>query len=250
MFIQLIRSATIKLDYAGKTFLIDPNFADKHTMPSYMGKSLNPLTELPLSPKEIMWGVDFVIISHLHSDHFDQTAQNYLPTSLPIICQNEDACKIREMGFANIIPLKNALALEQIKIVRTPCKHGSGQVLHEMGIASGFLFKSRSEAVLYWAGDTIWCDAVQKVIAQNNPEVIVTHSCGAIWGEEKVKIVMDAAQTIKVCQAAAYSKVIATHMEAYDHATQSRSTLRAYACANNISSERLLIPYDGEIIRI
>ena len=40
--------------------------------------------------------------------------------------------------------------------------------------------------------------------------------------------------------------VIATHMEALDHATVSREELRAYAKANGIQPERLLIPADGE----
>ncbi len=39
-------------------------------------------------------------------------------------------------------------------------------------------------------------------------------------------------------------------MEALDHATVSRADLRAYARANGISSDQLLIPADGETIEL
>ncbi len=50
MRLQLIRSATLRLDYAGHHLLIDPYFAPKHSRPTYTGKSPNPLIDLPLSP--------------------------------------------------------------------------------------------------------------------------------------------------------------------------------------------------------
>ncbi|MBE0691385.1 MAG: MBL fold metallo-hydrolase, partial [Anaerolineae bacterium] len=42
MIIQLVRNATLRLDYAGQRILIDPYFADKHTLPSFTGLSPNP----------------------------------------------------------------------------------------------------------------------------------------------------------------------------------------------------------------
>lgn len=57
---------------------------------------------------------------------------------------------------------------------------------------------------------------------------------------------MDAVQTTAVCRAAHNSVVIATHMDSVDHATVSRDALRAYAVADGIQPEQLLIPADGE----
>jgi hypothetical protein len=59
---------------------------------------------------------------------------------------------------------------------------------------------------------------------------------------------MDAAQTVAVCRAAPKSIVIATHMDALDHATVSRHALRQYAAANGIQPAQLLIPADGETL--
>jgi L-ascorbate metabolism protein UlaG (beta-lactamase superfamily) len=118
-------------------------------------------------------------------------------------------------------------------------------VLADMGPVSGFVFQAENEPTIYWAGDTIWYEGVADTIIRTQPQIIITHSCGALWGEG-VLIVMDAAQTVAVCQAAPGSKVIATHLDSVDHATVSREALRAYAEANGIGTAQLLIPADGE----
>jgi len=56
MKLTLIRSATLKLEYGGICFLIDPAFADKLTGPSFAGKSKNPLVDLPMRKEEIIAG--------------------------------------------------------------------------------------------------------------------------------------------------------------------------------------------------
>lgn len=117
-----------------------------------------------------------------------------------------------------------------------------------MGNASGFILLSENEPTVYWAGDTIWCEAVDDVIVQIRPDIIITHSCGAVWGNN-ILIVMDAVQTIAVCRAAPKAVVVATHMEALDHATVSRYDLRALAEMEDIKPSQLLIPYDGEILK-
>ena len=68
-----------------------------------------------------------------------------------------------------------------------------------------------------------------------------------MWGD-RVLIIMDAAQTVAVCRAAPNSTVIATHMEALDHATVTRAALRKYAETQGIGPGKLLIPFDGEKI--
>lgn len=120
-----------------------------------------------------------------------------------------------------------------------------------MGRVMGMVLQAVGEPTLYWAGDTVLCDGVSAALAAFAPAVIVTHSCGARWPDTDGKrqlIVMDAAQTIALCHAAPSSTVIATHMEALDHATVSRTELRTAAEGASIAESRLLIPSDGEII--
>ena len=150
MQLQLIRSATLRIEYAGKRIIIDPFLAAKYTMPSYTGKSLNPLIDLRCSPDKVIAGAEMAIISHLHSDHFDTVAQILLPKELPIICQPEDALKIKSKGFSNVISVSNSIIWNGISITRTLCKHGTGEVLKEMGNASGYVLQAKNEPTTYW----------------------------------------------------------------------------------------------------
>jgi L-ascorbate metabolism protein UlaG (beta-lactamase superfamily) len=99
MQLQLVRNATLKLGYGGRTILVDPYLAPKHSLPSFTGRSPNPMAELPMPVEDILEGVDLVIVSHLHTDHFDSVAKERVPKDLPLICQPGDEETIRRAGF-------------------------------------------------------------------------------------------------------------------------------------------------------
>jgi len=247
MKIQLIRSATLRLEYAGHQILIDPYLAAKFTRPSYTGKSPNPLVDLPFPPEQVMAGIELVVVSHLHSDHFDPAAEKLLPKDLPVLCQPADEASLKAKGFTHVTPVDDRVAWQGITVTRTAGQHGSEDVLQEMGTVSGFIFQADGEPSIYWVGDTIWYPPVQAVIERVQPEIIITHSSGAAWGKGTL-IVMDASQTVAVCRAASRGTVIATHMDSLDHGTVTRRDLRAHAEAAGIPAERLLIPADGEVL--
>ena len=56
--------------------------------------------------------------------------------------------------------------------------------------------------------------------------------------------------TTAVCQFAPKTTVVAVHLESLDHGTVSRDALRQLANRKNISLEKLLIPVDGEKIKL
>jgi len=249
MRLRLIRNATQRLRYAGRELLLDPFLAPKHSRPSFAGRSPNPLVDLPCPPEEILAGAELVIVSHLHSDHFDPEAQRLLPKDLPVFCQPGDEEAIRGHGFQSVTPVSDTLAWRGITLTRTPGQHGSGAVLADMGLVSGFVFQAPGEPTLYWTGDTILYEPVRQHIERFRPDVIVTHSSGAMWKGDG-PIVMDAAQTLAVCRAAPESLVIAIHLDSLDHGEVSRGDLRARAREAGIPDARLLIPADGELLEL
>ena len=249
MQLRLIRNATLRLNYAGRDLLTDPFLAPKHSISSFAGISPNPIVDLPCSPQEAIAGVEIVLLSHLHSDHFDQVAQELLSKSLPIFCQPGDETRIAEMGFQAVTPIKDSVEWQNIRITRTLGRHGTGKLAEEMGQVSGFVFQAEVEPTLYWAGDTVWYEEVQAVIEQYRPDVVIVHASGAKFGDSD-PIVKDTEQTIAVCQQAALAMVIAVHLESLDHGTVSRAELREAADANGIQPARLLIPADGETISL
>ncbi|MGB7340861.1 MAG: MBL fold metallo-hydrolase [Phototrophicaceae bacterium] len=249
MDLQLVRHATLRLNYHGHQILIDPYFAPRHNRAPLVGKSKNPMTDLPMTIDDIINGTELVIVSHLHFDHFDPVAQEALPKNLKIICQPGDEAKIEDFGFTDVIPLTNEMTWNGIKLSRTVGQHGTGDWLERMGSVMGFVLQAPSEPRLYWSGDTIWIDDIAETLERYQPNVIVTHSSGSEF-EDNQPIVMNAEHTIRVCQQMPESKVIATHMETIDHGTVSREGLRDAADAANIPLTQLLIPRDGETITL
>jgi L-ascorbate metabolism protein UlaG (beta-lactamase superfamily) len=247
MKLQLIRSATLKLSYGGRVILIDPCLASKHDYDPLVGESRNPVVDLPCKPEAVIEHVEMVIVSHLHRDHFDQAAWERLPKELPLYCQSGNEEVIKSKGFSDARVLHDRADWNGIRIIRTPGQHGTGVWAERMGQVSGFVFQATGEPTIYWCGDTIWYDAVEKVIGDHQPDVIVTHSCGAEF-ETNSPIVMDAEQTVAVCRAAPEATVIATHMDSYDHSTVTRADLRAYATLHGVSPQHLRIPEDGETL--
>ncbi|KAA1178736.1 MBL fold metallo-hydrolase [Rhizobium tropici] len=248
MQLELIRNATLKVTYGGHILLIDPYFAPRHSLPSFTGRSPNPMTELPRSIDDILEGVELVIVSHLHTDHFDAVAKERLPKSLPILCQPGDEVKIREAGFADVTPLSQSTVWQGMTITPRQGSHGVGPVVEKMGPVIGFTLEADGEPTVYWAGDTVLYPPVVETIRQISPEIIITHSCGARWDGDL--IVMDDKQTLEVSRLAPQATVVATHMEALDHATVTRQDLRQAADAGGLAASRLLIPADGDTFHL
>ncbi|WNJ89028.1 MBL fold metallo-hydrolase [Bosea sp. 685] len=248
MQLQLLRNAALKLSYAGRTILVDPDLGARHSRRSIAGRSNNPMVELPLPIEDILAGVDLVIVSHLHADHFDEVAKERLPKDLPLICRAGDEEAIAKAGFRAITPLDCYLRLGPIILKSHPAQHGTGAVVETMGPVMGFGLEAPGEPAFYWCGDSVLYPPLLDAVKATDPDIIVTHSCGALW--DGTLIVMDAGQTLDLCEAAPRATVIATHMEALDHATVSRAALRQAAEGRGIGSERLLIPRDGETIEL
>lgn len=247
MKVQLIRNATLRVEYGGHLFVVDPFLSAKETIRSFAGISKNPIVELLLPPEAVLQGAEMVLVSHLHPDHFDDVAVELLPKSTPILCQPGDERIIQEKGFQAVTAVSDHMTWQGIQFTRTPGRHGTGELAERMGNVSGFVWQAAGEPKVYWAGDTIWYEAVRGVIGQHQPDVIITHSSGAKFGDSD-PIVMDAAQTIAVCQAAPEAIVVAVHLESLDHGTVSRVDLRAEAVANGVSEQQLRIPVDGETL--
>ncbi|MGX1262955.1 L-ascorbate metabolism protein UlaG (beta-lactamase superfamily) [Rossellomorea marisflavi] len=166
MNLQLIRNATLTLDYAGTRFLIDPMLAPKGTYPPFTPSKrddiMNPIVDLPESVDAILDGIDAVILTHLHLDHFDDTAKEVLPKSINLYVQNKaDAGEVKKAGFTNVHVL-NHEQFNGIELTKTKGKHGRGEILKRTGTVSGIVFKHENEKTLYVAGDTVWNEEVER----------------------------------------------------------------------------------------
>jgi len=254
MRLRLIRNATMLWDYAGQHILTDPYLADRFALPSYGGRSRNPVADLPLPIDDILAGVEMVLLSHRHGDHFDAVARERLPKTPPLYCQPSDAAALESSGFEHVTPVESSLAWPAGTLTRILGHHGVGPVEAEMGVSSGYVLQAPGEPTVYWVGDSVLCDETREAIERYYPDMIVTHSGGALWpvgpvGPDgsggRALIIMDAAQTIATSRLAPWAEVVAIHLDSVDHATVSRSDLRQAVAAEGLEG-RILIPEDGE----
>ena len=252
MIIQQIRNATLKIEYAGITFLIDPWLQDQGT--GFSAKAVKPemreikcpMNALPDSPENIVRDVDYCLVTHLHFDHF---CPDYLPRDLRIIAQNqEDAEMIRELGFGNAAAFKSGTQIfGDVVIHKTKAIHGdSDEVVKKMGEVCGYVFEAPGEKCLYLAADTIYCSEVEEAISKYHPEAIILNCCEATT--PLGRLIMNLPDVEKACQAAPWARVIASHLDSVNHALLTRKDIIAFANEKGLSGIR--VPEDGEYMAI
>ncbi|AJC68301.1 MULTISPECIES: MBL fold metallo-hydrolase [Dickeya] len=259
MNITQIRNATLKIGFAGKTFLIDPMLADKGAYPGFEGTLnshlRNPLVDLPVTLEALFAGVDAVIVTHTHLDHWDDVAATRLPKSLPIFTQHEhDQSLIRAAGFGDVRLLSeqstfgDKSTFGDITLSKTPGQHGSDAIMEKLGErlgqVCGVVLRHPQEKTLYLAGDTVWNADVAENLRRYVPEVIVLN-CGDAQIVGLGSIIMNQQDVLSVAQHAPNATLIASHMEAVNHSALSREALADFVQQHGLSG-RVLIPADGE----
>lgn len=251
---QQIRNATIKLQYAGTTFLVDPMLAKKGTYPGFEGtynsELRNPLVELPMPLNKVV-KADAVIVTHTHLDHWDDAAKQSLPKNIPIFAQNEqDAQSIRKDGFRDVRVLTENTVFKGTRLSKTGGQHGDNAIMQGpvgeiLGTVSGVVFQRPGHKSVYVAGDTVWNRHVEEAIGKYQPDVIILNT-----GYARVKgfdgsIIMGKEDLLRAYELAPKATVIGSHMEAVNHAMQSRQELRDFIAEKGMSAKRVLVPADG-----
>lgn len=256
MQVTQVRNATLLIHYADTRFLIDPMLSAKGSLPGFEGTAnsqlRNPLVELPLPMAEIL-DVDAVIVTHDHLDHWDPVAQQQIPKHLPLFVQHQkDADTISASGFRDVRLLSEQVEFAGIRLQQTEGQHGNDQVMavlaERLGEVSGVVFSHPAEKTLYLAGDTVWNAQVEQALQQHQPEVVILN-CGDAQVPGLGSIIMGKEDVAAVYQAAPQATLIASHMEAVNHAVLSRQELRTYLTDRGMT-DRVRVPEDGEALSL
>lgn len=249
--VQLVRNATLLIEYGGKKILVDPMLSPKGAIDSWAGIQRNPTIELKMPVEDVVKGVDLVLVTHTHEDHFDKVASGTLNKSIELMIQPADKEYFQKEGFNNAIVVDGNKLWNGIDIYRVDGEHGTGEVLKMMGKTSGFILKAKNQPTVYIVGDALWTDNIKNNIKKFKPDYIIVNSGGAlIKGFENSPIIMDEAQTMALIRESGKAKVIAVHMDALDHCRTTRSSLTKKAVELNVSKDKLIIPQDAEVITL
>ncbi len=223
--IFFIGTATVILRYAGFTILTDPNFLHQgdHVHLGYgltSARVTNPAIDMEQLPP-----FDFVLLSHLHEDHFDRLVEKQLDKGTTIVTTPEAATALRHKCFTALEPLHTWETLTMTKgdyvlrISAMPGKHGPGFVDAALPDVMGSMleFQNRTGKTLlrlYITGDTLLHEHLRE-IPQRYPDIdlALLHLGGTrIFG---ILLTMDAMQGIEAVKLINARKNIPIHYNDY-----------------------------------
>lgn len=253
--LQQIRNATARIAFGQTTFLIDPMLSKKGTYPgfanTYRSELRNPLVELPMPAEQVIAGVDAVIVTHTHLDHWDDAAQAMLPKGLPLFVQNDaDAAIIRKQGFTDVRVLGHQVEFGGVTLSKTGGQHGTDEMYATqplaglLGEAMGVVFEAPGYRTVYLAGDTIWRDEVDQTLTKYQPSVIVLNAGYAKLTGFDGAIIMGQDDVLRAAKIMPTATVVAVHLDAINHMALSRAELRKFVMDQGIQ-DRVEIPEDG-----
>lgn len=257
---QLIRNATMKLTYAGTTFLIDPMLAVKGAYKGFDGtprsELRNPLVDLPVPIADVL-KADAIILSHIHEDHWDPAARYLVPRTMTIFTQDEkDAAKVREDGFTDVRVLtEEGLDFKGTRLIKTLGKHGSDhffavpQVAELLGDVMGIVFQRPNHPTAYVAGDTIWNKNVEDALTRYQPDVVFLNTGYAQVNGFDGSIIMGKDDVARAYRFSPKASIVGIHMESVNHAMLTREELRTFIDAQKLDTRRVLVPNDGQSYR-
>ena len=224
--IYFIGNATVLIRYAGLALLTDPNFlhAGDHVHLGY-GLTSTRLTN-PAVAIEDLPPFDFVLLSHLHGDHFDRVAESKLNKATPIISTRHATSYLEKVGFTRTHSLKTWETIEvrkgraTLRLTAMPGTHGPGALGTLLPPVMGSILdfggeEGETRLRMYISGDTLIHDHLRE-IPRRFPDVdlALLHLGGTrILG---ILVTMDAEQGVEAMRIVDPRTTIPIHYNDYE----------------------------------
>ena len=171
--VTFVGNATTLLRLGSFTLLTDPAFGHRGSR-VYLGYGAwtKRLRDPALDVLD-MAQVDAVLLSHLHSDHFDPEARRALEPTMPILTTPQAERKLRRKRFVAVHGLPTwechewSRDRQRLRVTAVPGRHGPGFVDHllpdVMGSVVELEIDGRCALRLYITGDTLHDRALEEV---------------------------------------------------------------------------------------
>lgn len=224
--VYFVGTATVIISYGGFRILTDPNFlhAGDHVHLGY-GLTSERLTN-PAIEMEDLPDLDFVLLSHLHGDHFDRVAEARLEKTLPIVTTGHAARYLEGKGFRPPIALDTweGVTLRKgeawARVSAMPGTHAPGPLRKVLPPVMGSMLEfgdagdDEARLTMYISGDTLVHDELHE-IPERYPEVdlALLHLGGTrVLG---IMVTMDAEQGVEAIKIVDPKAAIPIHYNDY-----------------------------------
>ncbi|WP_051640176.1 MBL fold metallo-hydrolase [Cellulomonas sp. URHE0023] len=158
----LVGGPTLRLTYAGLTFLTDPTFDDPRAFPA-AGAGGVTLTKLvgPAIAVRDLGPVDVVLLSHdQHADNLDDAGRAFL-ADVPTVVSTQDAAD-RVPGVVGLDAWES-IDEGDVTITAVPARHGPEGAEPYSGVVTGFVLQAAGSPTVYVSGDNASLDVVAAV---------------------------------------------------------------------------------------
>ncbi|MBI3524895.1 MAG: MBL fold metallo-hydrolase [Betaproteobacteria bacterium] len=177
-------------------------------------------------PGAALEGINLVVLSHTHEDHFDQAAQAKLDRSMPIIVPAVDSDKLKVMGFKKVdgVQWETTRTFKagagQVAITAVPARHTENPSMEKfLGVGNGYWIKFSQgdwQKTFYWTGDSFpTADVIESVKRLGKPDVMIPHVGGVGTTGPLGLVSMGADQVLIFAAALSPGKVLPIHHSTY-----------------------------------
>ena len=150
--IFFIGTATVLIRYAGFTILTDPNFLHRgdHVHLGYgliSRRQTDPAVEIEELPP-----LDFVLLSHMHGDHFDRVAERKLNRATPIVSTRHAVAYLKRKGFTATRALRTWETLPitkgepRLRLTAMPGTHAPGPLAAALPPVMGSMLEFHTDS--------------------------------------------------------------------------------------------------------
>lgn len=256
MKIQHFRNATMTLETDNEVILVDPMIGPAGTIPTFtffrFKPKKNPIVPLPDVCRATLERVTHCLITHQHPDHLDKEAEKFLlDRKIPVTCSVKDEADLRKKGL-NVVQTVSYWERAPFlgvggTIEGIPARHGYGFIAKPMGNVMGFHIELPDQPSIYLSSDTVYTEAVDKVLREYQPEISVVAS-GSAQLDIFQPLLMRLEDIVKFVKNSP-GKVIANHLEAVNHCPTTRAGLKARLKKEGLL-EKAYVPVDGETMNL
>lgn len=192
------------------------------------GAERAPIARAGPVPHVTVAGMDLILVSHLHSDHFDREAREHLPSTLPLVAPTAQVARLTEWGFHAVTGLawwdswECGKEDERLEITAVPARHAVDDDANEMlGIVNGYVLTHHTPAdrfSLYWTGDTVWFDGLGEIRRRTGRHDLLIPHIGAVgrggpWG----RMTLDAEEAARLMGLFEEATTAPVHHHTFSH---------------------------------